>query len=70
MATELSREALVVLLIGAATVTIATSSATTLTALLLSNFDNTKFKNKNLKEDNNLLFYFILRLYLTVGLHG
>ena len=66
MATELSREALVVLLIGAATVTIATSSATTLTALLLSNFDNTKFKNKNLKEDNNLLFYFILRLYLTL----
>ena len=62
MATESSREALVGLLIGAATVAIAASSATTSTALLLSDFDNTKFKDKDLKKDSNLPYYFILRL--------
>ena len=61
MATKSSREALVALLISAATITIATSSAITSTVLLLSDFNNTKFKDKDL-EDNNLLYYFILRL--------
>ena len=61
MATKSSCEALVALLISAATITIATSSAITSTVLLLSDFNNTKFKDKDL-EDNNLLYYFILRL--------
>ena len=62
MATESSHEALIALLIGAATVTIAASSATTSTALLLSDFNNTKFKDKDLKENNNLPYYFIPHL--------
>ena len=60
MATELSREALIALLIGAATVTIAAPSATTSTALLLSDFDDAEFKDKDLKED--LPYHFIPRL--------
>ena len=62
MATKSSCEALVALLISAATITIATSSAITSTVLLLSDFNNTKFKDEDLEEDNDLLYYFILRL--------
>ena len=60
MATKLSCEAFIALLIGTATIAIAASSATTLTVLLLSKFNNTKFKDKDLKEGDKLLYYFIL----------
>ena len=65
MATKSSYEALIALLIGAATVAIAVSFATTLTALLLSDFNNAKFKDKDLK-DNNLLYHFIPHLHLAL----
>jgi hypothetical protein len=54
----------IALLIGAAAIAIAASSATISTALLLSDFNNTKFKDKDLKED--LPYYFIPRLYLAL----
>jgi hypothetical protein len=66
MATELSYKAFIALLIGTATVAIATSSATTLTVFLLSDFNDAKFKDKDLKEDNNLPYYFILCLRLAL----
>ena len=66
MATKSSYKAFVVLLVSTATVAIAASSATTLTALLLSEFDDAKFKNKDLKEGNKLLYYFILCLCLAL----
>jgi hypothetical protein len=65
MATELSCEAFIALLVGAATVAVAASSATTLTALLLSEFDNAEFEDKDLKG-NKLLYYFIPRLRLAL----
>ena len=61
MATESSHEALVALLIGAATVAIAASSATTSTALLLSDFDDAEFEDEDL-EDDDLPYHFIPRL--------
>ena len=61
MATEPSRKAFIALLVSTATIAIATSSATTLIVLLLSEFDNTKFKNEDLKKGDKLLYHFILR---------
>ena len=60
MATKLSCEAFIALLIGTATIAIAASSATTLTVLLLSEFDDAEFKDEDLKEGDELLYHFIL----------
>jgi len=62
MAAKSSRKAFIALLVGAATVAIATSSATTLTVLLLNKFNNAEFKDEDLKEGNKLLYYFVPRL--------
>jgi len=62
MATKSSRKAFIALLVNAATVAIAASSTTTLTTLLLSEFNDAKFEDKDLKEGNKLLYYFIPRL--------
>jgi len=61
MTTESSREAFVVLLIGAATVAVAASSATTSTALLLSEFDDAGFEDEDLEEGDELLHHFVPR---------
>jgi len=66
MATKLSREAFIALLVSATTIAIAASSITTLTALLLSEFNNAEFEDKDLKEGNELLHYFIPRLCLAL----
>jgi hypothetical protein len=64
MATKSSRKALIALLIGAGTIAITASSATTLTALLLSDFNDAEFEDKDLEED--LPYYFIPRLRLAL----
>ena len=61
MAAKLSCKAFIALLVGAATIAIAASSATTLTALLLSEFNDAEFEDKDLEEGNELLYYFIPR---------
>ena len=62
MTTKLSCEAFVVLLVNTAIVTITAFSATTLTVLLLSEFNNAKFQDKDLKKGDELFYYFILCL--------
>ena len=64
MAAKPSYEVFIALLVNAVIIVIAASFATTLTAFLLSKFNDTKFKKKNLKEGNKLLYYFILYLHL------